>query len=139
MNGDVQLVPDEEGREIWKLITDDDTRDVSAERINETTWRVTVDMMLSIREEPLEGMLRRRITHGLQSVSGTQTVEEEDREDWLVTGAPSPAALILSAALAVDTLTTEIEEAFQYAVAAKRERRETTLNRMRDLIRPRKR
>lgn len=112
MNGEVRQVPDdEEGREIWRLITDDETRDVSAERIDGIDgWRVVVDMMLIIREEPLEGDLHRGVTAALRLVQGVDAAEEEDRESWLVTGTPDPTALIRYAAWAVDSLTMKIEE-----------------------------
>ena len=138
MNGDVRRVPDEDraGREIWELLTDDDVRGVRAVRCaGDTTWMVTVDMMLCIREEPLEGELRRRIASALQSVDGVGTVEEEDREDWIVTGTPSPIVLVRVAAWAVDSLTNEIAEAF--TAAERRERRAGRRDQLLGLLRPR--
>jgi hypothetical protein len=126
--------PDDEGREIWALVTDDGTRDASAEWVAEIgAWVVAVDMMLCIREDPLAGELRRAVTTVLRLVQGADAVEEEDRETWIVTGSPDPAALIRYAARAVDSFVPQIGEAF--AVAARRDRREGR----RSLLRPRKR
>jgi hypothetical protein len=135
MTGDIHLVPDEEGEEVWALATADGTRGVSAERVDEEGgWIVTVNMMSCIREDPLEGELRRGITTALRLVQGADTVEEEDREDWLVTGSPDPAALIRAAAWAVGSFAGQIEEAF--AVAEVRIRREERRGRLRGMLRP---
>jgi hypothetical protein len=47
-----------------------------------------------VREEPLEGVLRRRIAAALRSVEGVETADEMDRKVWFVTGIPSGAALV---------------------------------------------
>lgn len=120
MTEDVRQVQVDEAGETWALVTDDELRRVKAERVDAAGgWLVTVDMMLCIREEPLEGELRRRIAAALQSVEGARSVEEEDREDWFVTGTPSGSALVRAAGGAVDALAGQIEEAF--TVAAVRE------------------
>jgi hypothetical protein len=123
VTGDVRQVQADEAGETWELITGDELRQVTAEWVDEAGgWMVTVDMMQCIREEPLEGELRRRIAAALQSVEGARTVEEEDREVWLVTGTPPASALVRASAAAVDSLTGQIEEAF--AIADARERGE---------------
>jgi hypothetical protein len=40
----------------------------------------------------------------LEAVPGVQSVDEEDREAWLVTGAPSGKALVEAAAAVVDDI-----------------------------------
>jgi hypothetical protein len=45
-------------------------------------WNVTVAVMEFVREEPLEGELRRRIATTLRSVEGVESAGEMDREVW---------------------------------------------------------
>ena len=57
-----------------------------------------------VREEPLEGVLRRRIVAALRSVGGVETAGEMDTEVWFVTGAPSGDALVWAVAEVLDDL-----------------------------------
>jgi hypothetical protein len=94
---------DEEVEEAW-------TRDVPARGVlrhvhgveaskhmgaRKFAWHVTVWVMEFVRDEPLEGELRRRVGAALRKVSGVKKVAEEDREVWVVDGAPSGEALAL--------------------------------------------
>jgi len=92
--------------ESWDRVTDDeDVRGVGADRIDVAGgWNVTVPVMEFVREEPLEGELRRRIAAALRSVEGVGTADEMDREVWFVTGTPSGEALVRAAAQVVDDL-----------------------------------
>jgi hypothetical protein len=92
--------------EAWERVTDDwDARGVEAARFDFTGgWNVTVAVMEFVREEPLEGELRRRVATALRSVEGVESAEEMDREVWFVTGTPSGEALVRAAAEAVDGL-----------------------------------
>jgi hypothetical protein len=103
---DVRRVLADDADEAWERVTDDpDVLGVEATRFDEMGgWQVTVAVMEFIREEPLEGELRRRIAAALQSVPGVETAEEEDREVWFVTGTPSGSALVRAAAGVADDL-----------------------------------
>ena len=67
-------------------------------------WNVTVAAMEFVREEPLEGELRRRIAAALRSVEGVESAGEMDREVWFVTGTPSGDALVRAVAEVLDDL-----------------------------------
>lgn len=67
-------------------------------------WNVTVTVMEFVREEPLEGVLRRRIAAALRSVEGVETADEMDTEVWFVTGTPSGEALVRAVAEVLDDL-----------------------------------
>jgi hypothetical protein len=103
---DVRQVAVDSADEGWERVTDDwDARGVEAARFDFTGgWNVTVAVMEFVRQEPLEGELRRRIAAGLRSVEGVESAEEMDREVWFVTGTPSGEALVRAAAGAVDGL-----------------------------------
>ena len=92
--------------EAWERVTGDlDALGVEAVRSGVTGgWQVIVAVMEFVREEPLEGELRRRIAAALGAVEGVETAEEEDREVWFVTGAPAGEALVRAAAAVVDDL-----------------------------------
>jgi cephalosporin-C deacetylase-like acetyl esterase len=66
-----------------------------------------------IRADPLEAEVRRRIADALRRVSGVTSVDEQDREQWSVTGTPSGEALVRAAAEVVDDLEDRIR-AFMY-------------------------
>jgi hypothetical protein len=67
-------------------------------------WRVTAWVMGLVREEPLEGELRRRIAAALRAVPGVTKVTEADRECWDVWGSPSGEALLSAVGEVVDSL-----------------------------------
>jgi hypothetical protein len=102
-----RIVPeDSEVAEEWLRETDEpDLRAVSACKIDRIGgWQVSVWVMEFIRSDPLESELRQRITEALQGVSGVISAEEQDREVWFVTGAPSGGSLVEAAAHVVDEL-----------------------------------
>ena len=67
-------------------------------------WQVAVWTMEFVRSDPLEAEFRQRITDALRQVSGVTRAEEQDREQWFVTGRPSGKALVEAAARVVDDL-----------------------------------
>lgn len=103
---EVRHVVIDDADEAWERVTDEpDTRGVEAVGLGEMIgWQVIVAVMEFVREEPLEGELRRRIAAALRSVDGVESAEEEDREVWFVTGTPSGQALVRAAAAVVDDL-----------------------------------
>lgn len=106
--GDVRRVQVDGADEAWERdieVDDGEARRVEAGRIDFAGgWNVTVSVMEFVREEPLEGELRRRIVAALRSVEGVQTADEMDREVWFVTGTPAGPALVRAAAEVVDDL-----------------------------------
>lgn len=106
---------DEAADEAWERITSDqDALGVDAARLDEAGgWNVTVAVMEFVREEPLEGELRRRIAAAIEAVDGVATAEEMDREVWFVTGTPSGEALVRAVASVVDDLTDQTREYVQ--------------------------
>lgn len=57
-----------------------------------------------LRDGPLETDLRQQLAAALQAVDGAESVWEEDREIWGVSGIPSGEALVRAAAEVVDRL-----------------------------------
>jgi hypothetical protein len=100
----------------WRRVTDDpDVLGVSAspDDVNVADgWQVWVNAMEFVREEPLEGELRRRIAGALLSVAGVEMAEELDREVWVVTGAPSGEALVGAVGAVVDDLADRIRSSY---------------------------
>lgn len=96
----------------WVRVTDDpDVLGVSASPDDANVadgWQVWVNAMEFVREEPLEGELRRRIAGALRSVAGVEMAEELDREVWVVTGTPSGEALVHAVGTVVDDLADRI-------------------------------
>lgn len=99
---------DEGCAEGWERVTDDpDILGVSAIMITlgeRPYWSVDVSVAEFLRQEPLEGELRQRMGRVLRAVPGADSVWEEDREVWGVTGTPSGADLVRAAAGVVDGL-----------------------------------
>jgi hypothetical protein len=80
-------------------------RAVHACRVDEIGgWQVTACVMEYVSEDPLESELRQRIATALRNVTGVTSADEQDREKWFVTGAPSGKALIEATARVVDDL-----------------------------------
>jgi hypothetical protein len=106
--GDVRRIQLYGTDEAWERVFEADhgeVHGVKAYRVDvEGGWSVTVEVMELIREEPLEGELRRRIPAALRSVEGVETAGEMDREVWFVTGTPSGEALVRAVAEVVDDL-----------------------------------
>ena len=88
--------------ESWERLTDDpDIRGVDASMITlgeQPYWSVGVAVAEFLRENPLEAELRQQMAAALPAVHGVESVWEEDREVWGVTGAPSGEALVRAAA-----------------------------------------
>ena len=99
---------DEGCEEIWERLTDDhDIRWVGAQKITLGEfpyWSVGVAVAEFLREDPLESDLRQQMDAALRAVDGAETVWEEDREVWGVTGSVSDEALVRAAASVVDHL-----------------------------------
>ena len=84
-------------------------RTVSANRVDEIGgWQVAIWAMEYVRSEPLETELRQQIADALRSVNGVSTAEEQDREQWFVTGTPTGRDLVAAAAHVVDDLADHI-------------------------------
>jgi hypothetical protein len=110
VNDDVRQVFPPGADEAWERLTDDpEVRSVEVARSDEIGgWQVTVGAMEFLREDPLETEIRRRMAAALRAVDGVLTADEQDREVWFVTGAPSGKALAGAAARVVDGLAGEI-------------------------------
>ncbi len=108
MIGGVRRVQYDDSDEAWERdieVDDGEVRWVEASRIDFAGgWNVTVAVMEFVREEPLEGVLRRRIAAALRSVEGVETTGEMDREVWFVTGIPSGEALVRAVGEVLDDL-----------------------------------
>jgi len=106
-----QIEPeDDELEEEWLRQTDD-ARTVSADKIaDEDSWQVAIWAMEYVRDEPLEGEIRRKVTQALQAVPGVTNAEEQDREQWWVTGTPTGPGLVAAAAQAIDEFADRLEE-----------------------------
>ena len=112
MTEEIRRIPStelEEGcAESWERLTDDpDIRGVDASMITlgeQPYWSVGVAVAEFLREDPLEAELRQQMAAALQAVDGVESVWEEDREVWGVTGVPSGEALVRAAAGVVDHL-----------------------------------
>ncbi len=106
MREPIRRLSDEEvdGDEGWIRETDEpELRNVEASRDDEY-WQVTVWVAEFLREEPLEGELRREMAAALSAVAGVDSVQEEDREIWNLQGSPSGEELLQAAAAVVDAL-----------------------------------
>lgn len=97
---------DEGCDESWERVTDDpDIRSVDAARITlgeQPYWSIGVADAEFLRADPLESELRRHMAAALRAVDGAETVWEDDREVWGVTGTVSGEALARAAAEVVD-------------------------------------
>ena len=99
---------DSELAEEWvRRSNDPDVLGVGASRWAEGgdwPWQVGVGMASLVREEPLQGELRDRVTAALEAVPGVTRVVQEDRSVWIISGGPTGPALIEAAARVVDDL-----------------------------------
>jgi hypothetical protein len=106
--GDVRRPQYDDADEAWERdieVHDGEVRWVGATRGRfRGDWNVSVAVMEFIREEPLEGELRSRITAALRSVEGVEGADEMDREVWFVTGTPSGEALVRAVGDVLDHL-----------------------------------
>lgn len=99
---------DEGCEESWERLTDEpDIRWVGAGKITVGEfpyWSVTVAVAEFLLDDPLEGELRQQMAAALGAVDGAESVWEDDREVWGVTGTVSGEALVRAAAGVVDHL-----------------------------------
>jgi len=106
--GGVRRVQYDDSDEAWERdieVDDGEVRFVDATRVDcQGGWNVAVSVMEFVREEPLEGELRRRIAIALRSVEGVETADEMDTEMWFVTGTPSGEALVRAVGEVLDGL-----------------------------------
>jgi regulator of protease activity HflC (stomatin/prohibitin superfamily) len=108
-----QIQPqDPEIQEEWLRETDQaSVRAVSAWRVDTIGgWQVRVWVMEYVSEDPLESELRQRTETALRNVAGVTSADEQDRETWFVTGAPSGRALVEAVARVVDDLAERTRE-----------------------------
>jgi hypothetical protein len=106
--GDVRRIRVGGPDESWERdieVDDGEVRWAGAGRIDFAGgWNVHVAVMEFLREEPLEGVLRRRIAAALRSVEGVEAAGEMDREVWFVTGTPPGDALVRAVGEVLDDL-----------------------------------
>jgi hypothetical protein len=67
-------------------------------------WSVFVNVAEFVREEPLESEFRNVVANALSSVKGVTSVEEEDREVWLVEGDAQGPELVAATVKALHTI-----------------------------------
>jgi hypothetical protein len=107
-----RLYNDEENVEEWSRVTDEvDLFGVEAVRTESQgpwQWTVLVSAMEFVREEPLESQLRTAIEGALRTVTGVKKVQEEDREVWIIDGAPIGPSLVEAVAIAIDGYAAEL-------------------------------
>lgn len=107
----IRLADDEHYDEGWERVTDEsDLYGIDAAKLaGEPWWQVSVAAAEFVRGEPFAGEFRQRIAAALSGIAGVQSVDEEDREVWLVTGhPPSAEALIQVVAGVLDELASRI-------------------------------
>lgn len=100
-----------EAEEEWLRQTDDDDiRGSSALRVGEI-WRVRVNALEFIRQEPLEYTIRDAVTGALMEVRGVVDLSSEDRELWRIAGTPSGEDLLAAVGRVTDELADDIRDA----------------------------
>ena len=67
-------------------------------------WSVFVSVAEFVRKEPLETEFRNVVNSALSRVSGVTSVEEEDREVWLVSGDVEGQDLVIATVKALRTI-----------------------------------
>jgi hypothetical protein len=87
---------EEDGLIEWVNLTNEpDILGVGASREGgDLYWTVSVNVAEFIREDPLESEFRNVVVNALSSVKGVASVEEEDREVWLVEGDANGSELV---------------------------------------------
>lgn len=102
--------------EEWERDTSEpDIRGIGVTRDADGTdwpWHLSVSVAEFVREEPLEGELRRRMDAALRAVPGVSDVAEEDREVWIIRGDVSGEAIAVAAAQVVDEMADRIRAAY---------------------------
>lgn len=109
-----RVVPSRDAKveEEWLRETNDrDLRLVGAAKLGgRDYWQVDVAAMEFVRSEPLESELRGRVQAALEVVPGVDSVVDEDREVWGITGHPDGYALVAAVAAVVDELYEQLFE-----------------------------
>lgn len=95
--------------EAWEREVEGRDQDVLGVTANKSTaarwpWRVIVQVLEFVREEPLESDLARLITAALAGVDGVTQVKRDDREAWIVDGTPEGYELVEAVSIVVDGL-----------------------------------
>ena len=72
-------------------------------------WAVFVSAAEFVREEPLESKLRSAVASALASVPNVTSVEEEDREVWVVEGDVNGKELVASTVAALKSIYPELK------------------------------
>jgi hypothetical protein len=118
-------VPDEVGEVVEETPTDDEIVEEWSRRgtcelcgvfawkrrvFDDFPWRIGVDAMEAVREEPLESEIRRKIADAIAAVPGVTDFAEEDREVWAVGGAPKGPDLVRAVGRAVDTFRDRLQD-----------------------------
>ena len=95
----------------WERVTDEpDICGVSASMItlgDQPHWSVGVAVAEFVGDSPLETDLRRRMPVAVGAVDGAESIWEEDREAWGVSGTPPGEAQARAAAGVVDHLSAQ--------------------------------
>ncbi len=98
--------------ESWLRQTDhSDVLSVEAVRFRDGRawpWQVRVSVAEFLREEPLEIELDISVDRALRSVDGISDVQREEREVWVVRGAPSGEAMVQVVSAALDRFAARI-------------------------------
>ncbi len=71
-------------------------------------WAVSVNVAEFIREDPLESEFRKLVSSALSRVKGVVSVEEEDREVWLVKGDANGSELVRATVKALQTISPKL-------------------------------
>ncbi len=102
---------EEDGEVTWFHRTEEgDILGVSAsQEIGDEYWYVFVSFAEFVREEPLESKFRKLIAKSLSEVNGVSSVEEEDREVWLVEGDPDGKELVTVCVEALKSIYPELK------------------------------
>ena len=74
----------------------------------EWPWQVQVSVADFLREEPLDVELGISVDRAIRSIDGVADVQHEEREVWVVRGAPSGEALVHGVAAAMERFAARI-------------------------------
>jgi len=103
---------EEDGFVEWIHQTEDaDILGVSAsQEVGDEEWSVFISVAEFVREEPLEGKFRELMAKSLSEVEGVSSVEEEDREVWLVEGNANGKELVMASVKALKSIYPELKQ-----------------------------
>ncbi|WP_413663588.1 hypothetical protein ACG1BZ_21365 [Microbulbifer sp. CNSA002] len=82
---------------------------IASKEDGEDEWYVFVNAAEFVRDEPLESKLRKVVHESLLNVNGVKSVEEADREEWLVMGNPDGKDLVRACINGLKSIESEIE------------------------------